>query len=271
MSYRAKHDLQLSKYTDNSMLGKQAYNQVTSYSLKNGGMHDPVQAAPFDLNSISGYTYNSTDEVHLNIPGVDPGYGKFTKPGTLVFGTGLLEGSGGTSCYRQVGPKSYRPFDATFCEVNLSTSGVLTTTFGRHMYCQASRGQRWYLGPYPDVRGLMNIHVFRFGSSGVTPSDLKWVYVNQPDLTTRGVTTGQPPDLVAIDIKVKKSDVVKWSYEIGQKGYDLNTQTYGGEFDVNRGDTARVYQVRAGDDSIVLKGKDSPGNVRISTSGAVKL
>ena len=118
--------------------------------------------------------------------------------------------------------------------------------------------------------GLVSISVIpAMRSEGLPGGNLIWHYGGQPDLSSRNITTGQPPDLVAIELNVIRQDIQKWSYELGRKGYDLTTKKYGGEFDVNRGTTTKVYQVHDGVESLVLRGKDSVGTQLIVTNGTI--
>ena len=243
MSFAALHDLEFSRIVSNDTYGTAK----------------TVTLTPFDLNSFEGYTYDIQDTVIINVAGCTPGYGKFDANTRSVGLHNYTRNTGWGSRGRTT--------TSTVVQVNLSDAGVISTTVSRMIPTQG-RGTR--RGSYPSV-GHMNITVTSTQTGPLENRDLTWVYTNQPDLVTRNITTGQPPDLVALDIIVKREDIDNWSYQLGSQGYDVTSRSYGGEFDVNIGSSTLVYQVRAGDETLILRGKDSVGNVLISRNGVINL
>ena len=231
--------------------------QVDKFSASGNG---PWNLEPINLtNAIDGYTYNRNDKIMITVADVSPGWGEFNSSDrSLDLGTYSQRCCWGARCGKAVS----RPF----LTGDISDAGDITFTMSMITGCH-SRGKTPRSKPAPGLVSISVIPAMR--SEGLPSGNLTWHYGGQPDLNTRNITTGQPPDLVAIELNVIREDIQKWSYELAQQGYDLTTKKYGGEFDVNRGTTTKVYQVHEGAEALVLRGKDNVGNVLITTNGTI--
>ena len=237
------------------------HNLDVAARTNNGTATQAVTLAPINLtNAIAGYTYNRDDRVMITVADMSPGNGEFNSSTRSI-----ALASSTKQC--NWGARNGRATTSAFFTATISDSGVISFTLNKPSRCRVRGKQPYVAWPQPGEVSISILPVFR--NEGLPAGDLTWVYINQPDLTTRGITTGQPPDLVALEIQVEKEDVYQWSYQLGEQGFDKSTNTYGGEFNVNRGSVTQVYQVRQGSDVMVLQGKDSAGNVLISKNGNI--
>lgn len=235
----------------------------TTHDLKAGNIsgNGPWTLEPVNLtSSIDGYTYNRDDKIMITVGDVSPGWGEFNSSTRSIDLASYTK----RCCW---GARCGKSTTIPYLTANITDAGVISFTMSMIVGCQQRGNNTSSSKPAPGLVSISVIPAMR--SDGLPSGNLTWHYLGQPDLTSRNITTGQPPDLVAIELNVIREDIHKWSYELAQQGFDLTSKSYGSEFDVNRGTSTKVYQVHEGAEALILRGKDSVGNVLITTNGTI--